>query len=325
MRSMAIICLLGCIVAPAPAGFEVLPISGVGNFNHDMATGKTTPINAHTRFGTPLWSCGKEYVNYFWGAAEGETGLDWGDVAGPVLIGGFGFSEFTNSQAADGDLQAVILFYTEEDGHNSTGRVYLEGFLIDNVPGSEHPTGEYWGYYWNVELADSFTLDGNDLDGDGLIDWGYMQRFSVRTPGALHGPAVCGLVDPDELPELAPGIEDAYDLFVTDPNTGESYYDGTYSFGGPPIFAQFYFELYWPSCPNRPWWGPECDAADINHDCVISLSDLAAMLANYGCTTGCGRAQGDIEPYERSFQGDGDVDLADLAMLLAAYGGCQQP
>ncbi len=325
MKRLVIISVIGLIVAPVLAGPEILPINGAGYLNYDMAAGKATPINEHMRYGEPIWSCGLEYVNYFWGASAGETGLDWGDIAGPARIGGFGFSEFTNSQAADGDLQAIIIFYTEEDGENSSDRVYAEGFLIDNVPGSEYPADEYWGYYWKVDLADSFTLDGSDLDGDGLADWGYAQNFSVKTPGAVHGPAVCGLVDPDELPELAPGIEDAYDLFIFDPNTGESNYDGTYSFGGPPLFAQFYFELYAPSCPNRPYWTDFCNAADLDYDCMISLSDLAQLLGYYGCTSGCGRAQGDIEPYDPDSQGDGDVDLADLAMLLAAYGECQEP
>ncbi len=325
MKRLVLICIIGLIIAPALAGPEILPVNGAGRLKYDMATGKATPANQHQRYGQVIWSCGFEYVNYFWGASAGETGLDWGDIAGPAWVGGFGFSEFTNSQATDGDLQAIILFYVEENGWNSTGRVYANGFLINNVPGSPHPADEYWGYYWTVNITGStFVLDGSDLDGDGLVDWGYAQSFSVRTPGAVHGPAVCGLVNPDELPALAPGIEDAYDLFIGDPNVGESDYDGTYSFGGPPVFAQFYFELYEPNCPNRggPPPTPECLWFDLNYDCVPGMYELALLLGNYGCTTGCTRGDGDFDPI---FEGDGDVDLADLALLLSMYGECNEP
>ena len=50
---------------------------------------------------------------------------------------------------------------------------------------------------------------------------------------------------------------------------------------------------------------------------AISISpDLAQLLANYGATSGATYAMGDIEPIE----GDGDIELSDLAALLAVYG-----
>lgn len=55
---------------------------------------------------------------------------------------------------------------------------------------------------------------------------------------------------------------------------------------------------------------------DLNHDADVDLSDLAQLLANYGTTTGACYEDGDIEPPG----GDGDVDLSDLAELLAHYG-----
>jgi len=50
---------------------------------------------------------------------------------------------------------------------------------------------------------------------------------------------------------------------------------------------------------------------DLDGDGVVGLSDLAILLANYGCTGG--NCPGDVD-------GDGDVDLTDLSLLLAAYG-----
>jgi len=52
---------------------------------------------------------------------------------------------------------------------------------------------------------------------------------------------------------------------------------------------------------------------DLNSDCEVNLADLAQLLAHYGTTSGAEYEDGDLD-------GDGDVDLADLAGLLAVYG-----
>ena len=52
---------------------------------------------------------------------------------------------------------------------------------------------------------------------------------------------------------------------------------------------------------------------DLDGDNDVDLSDLAQLLANYGATSGANPEDGDMD-------GDGDVDLSDLAALLAVYG-----
>ena len=52
---------------------------------------------------------------------------------------------------------------------------------------------------------------------------------------------------------------------------------------------------------------------DLNGDGVVNLSDLAQLLGNYGTTSGAQYEDGDLD-------GDGDVDLSDLAALLGYYG-----
>ena len=52
---------------------------------------------------------------------------------------------------------------------------------------------------------------------------------------------------------------------------------------------------------------------DLDGDSDIDLADLAQLLANYGTTSGASYEDGDLD-------GDGDVDLSDLAGLLAVYG-----
>jgi hypothetical protein len=52
---------------------------------------------------------------------------------------------------------------------------------------------------------------------------------------------------------------------------------------------------------------------DVDHDGDVDLTDLAQLLANYGTSSGASYEEGDLD-------GDGDVDLCDLATLLSFYG-----
>lgn len=52
---------------------------------------------------------------------------------------------------------------------------------------------------------------------------------------------------------------------------------------------------------------------DLNNDGAVDLTDLAALLAHFGMTSGATFAEGDLD-------GDGDVDLVDLATLLSGFG-----
>jgi hypothetical protein len=58
---------------------------------------------------------------------------------------------------------------------------------------------------------------------------------------------------------------------------------------------------------------PEPIPGDLDGDGDVDLTDLARLLANYGMTEGATYEDGDLD-------GDGDVDLSDLAGLLAHYG-----
>ena len=54
-------------------------------------------------------------------------------------------------------------------------------------------------------------------------------------------------------------------------------------------------------------------SGDLDGDGDVDLTDLATLLAHYGMTSGATYEMGDID-------GDGDVDLSDLGALLAWYG-----
>ena len=312
MRHRFLVALMVLIAGPALACPGILPISRTDYLVYDVATGAVRPATAGERYGHPLWAA-TEMTGYFLGVSPPEGVLDWGDIAGPAAVGGFSFAQYTNSQAADGHLSALIAIYTEENGWNSTGRVYVIGYVIDNIPGSTHPPNEYSGHIWGVDVYTPLALDGNDLDGDGLVDWGYFQFFSVTTPGAVHGPAIATFD-----PNMAPGADEWYDLFR------DGNYVETCSLGP---FHQLYWAMFAPSCPNRGDSGRYCSAdIDGSFDCIVSLADLAVLLAHYGMTAGATPLMGDVDPYDAYFPGDGDVDLADLAELLMQYGDdCDWP
>lgn len=58
--------------------------------------------------------------------------------------------------------------------------------------------------------------------------------------------------------------------------------------------------------------GQSC-TGDLDGDGQVGLSDLAIMLANYGTAAGADPEDGDLD-------GDGDVDLTDLSELLGLFG-----
>lgn len=60
--------------------------------------------------------------------------------------------------------------------------------------------------------------------------------------------------------------------------------------------------------------GPPSCPGDTDLDNDVDLNDLATLLAHYGQTSGATWADGD-------FDGDEDVDLADLSAMLSNYGG----
>ena len=309
MRTFLMCTAIVCMSAMTFADGTIAPISGYQYLNYNEATGLITPgadLKSHPKI---LWSVTDTQGNGFYYPEE-YCVMDWGDISKMVPIGKFGFSTFTNSQIADGNITIFLGIYGSENGHNSTGRQLLAMYELENVPGSSHDPFEYWGWFWQLEPTFPLYLEGDDLDGDGLLDFGYSLGFNLATPNSLAGPLIAGPTFPNE-PQYSTGIEDAYDLF-TDHEPGG--YLGTYDFGGDP-FAQFYFEMISPKCSNDPM---ACHA-DLNGNCEIDLGDLAQLLGHYGMTSGAVWEDGDIEPYP---DGDGGVNIVDLASMLADWGPC---
>jgi len=334
MRSFLIVAAICVIAAPAFAGSDLLPVKGIaGARMYDMATGEQTPMSGQTRDLGPLIWATETSTGYFWGGqASTEIALDWGDIAAGAAVGGIGWSYATNSDSVD----ALVGFYQSDNGFNTQPKDYIVAFNFTGLNGTVTPNNRllFWGWLYAAELFTPFVINGADLDADGLGDFSYTYWFdpAALTPvGTIVGPRMVG--DPN-LDPLATGIEDVFDVYndpnyipapgYIDPNL--THYVGTFWFGGPPVYAQFFMELYAPGCPNAGDSGKYCEADIANFNCMVDLADLARLLGNYGCTAGCTKLMGDIFPYDPFFPGDGVINLQDLSEMLTQYGDdCNWP
>ena len=251
--------------------------------------------------------------------------LDWGDLPADCAT----FDAFTLGYAGDpvaGAADLDVVFYESDDGFNSPTRAPRAVFRLRDLPlGPQTETG------WIVTVALDAPLSlgaAGDVDGDGLGDFSYSYHFRSATPGVDIGPLVAG--DPN----VAPGAEDAYDLYVRDPNHPpgpndvllagvNTLYEGSFQLGFPNgPYAQLLMELRAADPQGAGCPLPGCERADIDPalggDCDVDLTDLAVLLSNFGVAAGATRWQGDIDPAPGGV--DGDVDLVDLAVMLSAFG-----
>jgi len=320
MKRVLIVAAICAVAAPALASPELLPVMGKNYAVYNVVTKDVTPTPGPVRYGDPVWSSTNDSGWYFGSYNYGWTVLDWGDVGTPgvgVYIDGWQFAYATSVYGGAGTLDCVMLFLANENGFNSADKQFLAGFIVEDLPGRG---ADYNAWIVTVDLEGTgyeFTIDGPDLDSDNLVDFGYTYWF-LNIPTSATGPLISGDTNTVNNP---PGCEDAFDAYL-DPNLPPASYGGTWWFGGDP-FAQFYLELYEGNAANQPQPGCENPGGSGNYctadvecgthpcDCIVNLADLSYLLADYGCTSGCGAADLD---------GDGDVDLADLSAMLQQYG-----
>jgi hypothetical protein len=86
----------------------------------------------------------------------------------------------------------------------------------------------------------------------------------------------------------------------------------------PPTFGSASLGLFKPHSPQSvsfnvqaPIADPPSRPGDFDGDGDIDLGDLAVLLSDFGCS---------VHPCAGDIDGDGDTDLADLAILLAGFG-----
>jgi hypothetical protein len=241
------------------------------------------------------------------------------------------------SEAGDyfvtGDTTAAI---TEDEFVLMTDRIVLrEGEVLDlggnSVTVSGSIEGGYmneqgdWAVIWDIDDPNAVNrealifngeivlVEGDlvDWNGDGVIDAGDNNGKLANFTGISTltvGAQVSGVVNIYFTADI--------DFFGTPSSTDDLEGFFCFSAGAGP-------------CPQPGSSGNFCEAdvypnngdgvwnyAD-DGDCVIDISDLGALLPNYGITSGLTREDGDVYPAPN---GDGAVDISDIGEMLAQYG-----
>lgn len=334
MNRLGAILIVTALTAPlsaAPTDLSdrlVKPTSiGFKHAVYNTATGRLDPVGirgGNARIGEKFWTCFQTsgffmgLGNCFHGEAD-ELFMDWMDIPAGSQVGGIRVGYGTDASHDPNAIRLTILFQNDANGFNNNTGPFVAGFRFD-LPGRPlHFPYQFVGWIITIDLdagGASFTYGDADLDGDGLADTGYY--YGALGPrgygdGTAAGPLFC---EPND-PLLATGVEDAFDLYVRDPNhpcedpNAPFDYDGTYWFGGL-FYAQLGLALFRsaPGCPS-----PGCEAGDLDADCIVGLADLSDLLEHFGCALAdpCYDADADID-------GDGVVGLSDLSALLDEFG-----
>jgi hypothetical protein len=328
---VATICLIAAPVFASPGVMPVQKIKGYTTIGYNPATAQTYPgSQISPRWGRVMyWTIPRAYFGGMYDTTPGASSffnvLDWGDLGTPgtgFSIGGCYILVLGNQAVPTPGGQLQVTWIAEENGVNTVTRIPWARLNLINLPGFPYsPPG--WGSGWNFAIdfqtmGWQWTLDGNDIDVDGLVDFGYSYWFVSMPAGTTNAGITFG---PYFLGTGTGGAEDIMDLFG-DPNY-VTYY-GTYWFGGPPYFAQFRQQTYAWTCPNAGTTPPgvlDYCWTDIYPpgsaaDCVINISDLGTLLPNYNQPGTYTYFQGDVYP---KYFGDGVVDISDLGQMLGQY------
>jgi len=194
MKRLVLITGIALIAGAALAGPELLPVKGTRYATYNMATGELTPTAGPERYGDVVWSSTYDVGWYFGSYGDGWSVLDWGDLTGPAFIDGFQFGYATDYV---GSFDAIICFYSEDDGFNSAGRIPLAGFRIVDVPGRDPDTGHN-SWVITVDLEGTgyeFAIYGADLDATRFPgpDWSYLYWFDDLPLDSVTGPTFSGI------------------------------------------------------------------------------------------------------------------------------------
>jgi len=160
-----------------------------------------------------------------------------------------------------------------------------------------------------ITLRDDNNSDGVSIPGDAIYEtW----QFNVSAVG--WDPQL-EVMDSQDHPTLEAGVN----YWIVAESDSPAMIDGVWNIAahGTGFMANTDLDGEWyPGAMSAVTCtivegAPASDLiGDLDGDCDVDLADLAILLANYGAA----------EPEDGDIDGDGDVDLADLATLLAHYG-----
>jgi hypothetical protein len=303
----------------------------------NAATGEVVKTTGASRFTELYWqnddiagSC-----NFFYGQDRptrdtvatgrvkfGSMVVDWGDVAGGSFTDGYDVAYASNIGcdtlgSGVAGFNMVNVFLDDYDGEidpGGAGATALIGFILEGIAGGDCTLGTalFAGWIYTVDLEGSgneFTLDGQNLDSDGLHDFGIGYTFEQgqAEPKGIVGPF---LVRPFSLGGLgdATGVVDAIDWFNQPDFTD---YVGAFWFGGgdcaiPQPYASFLLNLY-----GTEGGGGGCDAIDYNEDGIIDFGDYLEFLNRF-----------DAQDPSADLNGDSIIDFGDYLEFLNLFDAC---
>jgi hypothetical protein len=210
-------------------------------------------------------------------------------------------------------------------------QVAAENFVICDGDQRDIDVVRFWGAYAPENSStdpDAFTLiirgdGGHELPGPVIAQYGPMPA----TTKELTGVSLFGLDEYEYTIDLDPdlGLEGGTYWVEIYNNTTESPDSWMWETGGADDCAGLYSGVWSFELPEvwTPLYPPTDLAVDIqcagfcfgdlDGDDDVDLADLAQLLAHYGQT-------GEVTYEDGDLDGDFDIDLADLAALLAVYG-----
>ena len=268
-----------------------------------------------------------------------------GSVGGPQ-----GGGDWVHANAIDynGELDQIVF----------SSRALSELYVIDHSTTTEEAAGHNGGlsgkggdflYRWgNPQVYDRGSSSDHYFYVVHGVNW-----IDAGLPGAGHilafnnGDRAGGANDYSNVYEIAPPV-DEYGNYSIESGSAFGPAAPVWSYGGPGWYAGatqcgayrlpngntlicaadtgYVFEVsetgdtvwdydYPAGIARAPrYWSSEPElTGDLDGDGDVDLQDLAQLLAHYGVASGASYQDGDVD-------GDGDVDLADLAALLGNYG-----
>jgi len=351
LARLAVMCA-GCAVtfsAAHAAGDDVLPARRAGHLYVNMKTGERTATAYADRMGPEIWANDDTVTagQFFMGVDRptrpttdarprfGASINTIGDIAGPVGVGTFidglgvshsvsGIKSTDTAAHACAGLDLVVFFYDNDNASFSTPDTrasFVSGFRITDVPGEEG-TGNSWDLTIDLAGGNEFALGDQDLDGDGMLDFGWGMAFiqgqsltdGINSAKGIAGPTLALPGDIAGSSSTSRGVPNrvhwysalTFDASGTPQDRSHQNYltstgSATYSAGTP--YNAPYLVLFGGSCV--------CPA-DFNGDGFLDFTDFDDFVAAFES----GDAASD-------FNGDGFLDFTDFDEFVAAFeAGC---
>lgn len=299
------------------------------------------------------------------GAVEGASGrgivLKDGHIYAVTYAGGgSGAGTIFSMNTTTGDFDTLHEFDAAADGLHPSGRPVFRGNVLYGTAFEGGANGS--GTLWSLDItSNQFTKlhdfdalnDGNHPAGDVVLDgavlYGSAMNGGANNQGTLwsYDPAQRGVAKLHDFAQnvdgsgpgamrqyggrligtaanggsFADGTIWQYDILSGEFETLRNLWgnvDGSFPAGhllldGSVLYGGSFFGGAHGGGTLWSFQIPGCPPSDLDADGDIDVQDLAFLLASFGTAGGAAWMDGNLD-------GDGDVDLQDLAILLASFG-----